>query len=227
MQKWMTAVTTLAAAALCAAAPCAAQSLTLDADAQREVVQDHGRLLLFVERQSLRPQAAANEVNTALETARTAAKQHAAFTVKSGAYTTQPQYDSHDKLTGYRVRGELVVESGDLSALSIFSGDVQPGMQVGGLDFSVSETLGAKVRAELVEEAAGAFAAKARAATRAFGFSGYTVDELTLLDEMGGVMPRYYGAGMAMEMSAKSAVPMEAGTERIVVRVHGKVALVK
>jgi len=31
---------------------------------------------------------------------------------------------------------------------------------------------------------------------------------------------------MASEMAGK-AVPMEAGTERIVVRVHGKVALVK
>ena len=203
-------------------------TLTLEASAEREVLQDQGRLALFIERQADRAPDAARDVNAALDKVRKLAKQQPELTVKSGYYSTYPVY-AKDKISAYRVRGELIVESGNLDALSAFSGAAQPDMQVAGLDFSVSPALGRKVRAELMQEAADAFAAKAQAAAKAFGFAGYSYKELQLQDE-GNVMPirpmAMVRAGMA-SMSADSGVPVEAGKERIAVRVQGTIELKK
>ncbi len=166
-------------------------------------------------------------MNRRLDAARAQAKRTPELTVSSGAYSTYPIY-TDDKLTGYRVRGELVIESGNLQALSVLSGDLQPDMQVASLDFSVSDEVARKVRAALVQETADAFAAKAQAATRAFGYSGYRIREIQLMDD-GNVMPMMmnFRGGMASEMSGKSTVPLEPGKEQLIVRAQGTVELQK
>ncbi|HRN06874.1 MAG TPA: SIMPL domain-containing protein, partial [Ottowia sp.] len=82
----------------------------------------------------------------------------------------------------------------------------------------------AKVQAEAQAQAIESFKQRAAEIAKAFGFAGYTLREVSVSGEEGGVAPRMYGmAKTASAMSADAPVPVEPGKTVVQVTVSGTV----
>ncbi|MDH3518980.1 MAG: SIMPL domain-containing protein [Myxococcales bacterium] len=190
----------------------------------REVPNDWIRAVVGVTEEDAESAQAAERVNLAMRWALERAAESEAVTSRSGGYHTQPVYHE-GKLRRWRASQELVLESGDAQAMTALLGVLQSRMQLLSFVFSVSDAQRRSVEDGLVGEALAAFRARAELVRRGLEARGYAIDRIAIDTGAPGIpMPRM---SMAMESRAAPAVPpaAEAGTSRIVVSVHGTIAL--
>jgi predicted secreted protein len=186
--------------------------ITLQAQAEREVPND------------LLSATLAAEVNKAMQAALATAKSYAAVRARSGNYQTFPIYDKN-RITRWRVRQELRLESADFSAATTLIGKLQASLVMSGMSLSVSP--GARKQAEnaLIPEALAAFEERARLVRETMKAKGHRMQNLQI-SASGGVTPMPYAAMRASGMSASAPAPaIEAGTTRILITVSGTVQL--
>jgi predicted secreted protein len=219
------AAATLAAWALLHGSALAGPTLTLDAQARSAVPNDEMVVTLAAERSG--PQvgplneAVIAQLNAAIAEARTVEGVRA----RLGSVWTQPDFGRDGKPQGWRVRGEVVLESTRMEALAQLGGRLSERMQLAGVQFRLS---GGRRQAEekrLVAEVAKSFRERAADAAAAFGFAGYDLKELTL--RAGGVppVPRPMMASRANADAAAAPLPSEGGDSDVVVGVSGTVEL--
>lgn len=188
--------------------------LRLDAQATREVVDDTAVATLFAEREGAQPAAPQSAVNAALQDALAELKRDPALVVHSGTYFTQPRYGRDGRIEGWRVRGELVVESTEIAAVSRAAGTVGGRLSVGSIGFRLSAERRAQAEAALTTEAAARLHERARAAARALGFAGVELVDAALVSSS----PRQpLGMARAAPMLATegAALPVEPGRSQV------------
>jgi predicted secreted protein len=233
---------TLKSIALCAVLVCANPAfsqqirmetpqnvVSLQAQGSVEVQQD----LLMISMNTTREGAdAANvqtQLKTALDTALTEAKkvaQPGQLDVRTGQFSMYPRYGRDGKINGWQGTTELVLEGRDFARISQVAGRINT-LTMGQVSFGLSREARAKVEAEATAMAIDRFKAKAQEVSKAFGFGGYTVREVSVNANDQGFVPR----GRMMEMSiakassADSAVPVEAGRSTVIVTVGGAVQM--
>lgn len=196
---------------------------TLQAQASAEVQQDTVRITLAAELSDASQAAVAERLSKTLEDVMADAKGHDKIKATSGNYRVWPKNDQDGKISDWRGRGEIILESSDFAAASQLASDLSDRMPIANLDFSVSPKARAEQEAALLAEAAQAFKDRARELSQAFGYADYAIKEVNL----SGAGARYYDAaprGVAMA-AAKAAVPLEAGTETVSVSVQGSIFL--
>jgi predicted secreted protein len=197
--------------------------LRLEAQAVREVPDDMAFAVLFAERDGPAPGPLQAEVNIALRDAIADLRRDPALQVRSGGYSTQPRYGREGRIEAWRVRGEVIVESMDVAAVSRATGSQAARLNVASIGFRLSPASRAQAEAALTAEAAGSFREKAAAAARALGFPGFDLLEVTLhTSTPNGPVP--IPRGIAMAASAPP-VPMEPGRTQVVVGFSGLVRL--
>jgi predicted secreted protein len=208
----------LAVPLLTAAGP----ALQLDSAARAEVPNDEMVVTLAVEHSGPQVGELNDTVLSRLNDAIAKAKSVPKVDARLGGVTTQPNW-SDGRQVGWQVRGEVVLESLDMEALSVLSGRLAKDMQLTGVNFRLSPARRMAEEKELLQEAASNFREKAASAAKAFGFSDYELRELSLQHKDGVQPPR------PMMMRAASAemapVPPEGGRSEIVVTVSGTVEL--
>jgi len=227
------AATAFAALAFLAASPADAQPAapvkypyaSLRAEAVTEVARDTVRITLAAEvRDSEQAQVAAALTST-LDSVMKQVKGKEGITAHSGNYQVWPMNDQDGRVSNWRGRAEIVLESTDFGAVSKLAAEVADRMPISNLSFFVAPRERARYEAELVQEAAEAFRARAEALTKAFGYASYSIREI----ELGGAGASYQPETrrmMAMAVSdAASGVPLEGGTERISLSVQGTIFL--
>ena len=191
--------------------------LRLEAQASREVTDDVAVAVLFAERDGPQPGPLQSAVNATLQAALADLRRDPALQVRTGYYTTQPRYSRDGRIEAWRVRGELVVESGDIAAVSRATATVAGRLNVGSIGFRLSAARRLETENALIGEAAEAFQARARSGARALGFSDFELVESNLNTGMpGGPVPV---ARMAAAPPAGDAVPLPVEPGRSVVTV--------
>jgi predicted secreted protein len=198
--------------------------ITLQAQAEREVPNDLLSATLAAEAEGADPAQLSAEVNKAMQAALATAKSYAAVRARSGNYQTFPIYDKN-RITRWRVRQELRLESADFSAATTLIGKLQASLVMSGMSLSVSP--GARKQAEnaLIPEALAAFEERARLVRETMKAKGHRMQNLQI-SASGGVTPMPYAAMRASGMSASAPAPaIEAGTTRILITVSGTVQL--
>jgi predicted secreted protein len=222
----------LAAAALAAAslsAPCAAlagPTLALDAQARASVPNDEMVVVLAAERDG--PQVAPlneavlSQLNAAIAEARAVEGVRA----RLGSVSTQPNWTREGRPQGWRVRGEVVLESTRMQALAQLGGRLGERMQLAGVQFRLSAERRQAEEKRLVAEGAKAFRARAADAAAAFGFASYELKELTVRGSgpNPGPRPMMAARGAAAEAAAPP-LPSEGGDSDVLVTVSGTVEL--
>ncbi|AEC22227.1 hypothetical protein PT7_3687 [Pusillimonas sp. T7-7] len=199
---------------------------TLQAEANAEIAQDTVKITLAAELSDTTQTAVADALTKTLQDtmaqAKAAAKGKAGIKISSGNYRIWPMNDKDGKITNWRGRAEILLESTDFAAASELAASVSDRMPVANLSFSVSPQERAKKEEALLVEAAQAFRDRAQALTDAFGYAGYSVKEINL----GGSGARYEAAPRMMAMAAdKASVPLEGGTEMVSVSINGSIFL--
>jgi predicted secreted protein len=197
---------------------------TLQAEAAAEIAHDTVRITLASEVSESSQTAVAAALAKVMDGVMAQAKGHANIKASTGNYSIWPMNDKDGKISNWRGRGEIVLQSSDFAAASELASKFADQMPISNLSFSVSPEARAKQEEALLESAAQAFRDRAQALATAFGFAGYSIKEINL----GGAGTRFEAAPRMM-MAAKAAdsvaVPLEGGTERITVTVRGSIFL--
>ncbi len=222
------AAAVLAAAPLHAAepiAPAQATTVELSAMASEAAPNDLATAVLYAERNGPNPAAVAREVNRDLAAALEIARARADIKVQSGNTSTWPVYaqDGKGRITAWRMRSEVQLESRNLAAMSDLVGELQSSLALAHISMqpapetrrkAVDEaTVGAlrafEQRAALIS---GALGKKHRIAHLAVGDSGFQPP-----------MPRMRAAAMSAEVAS---APLEGGESQVSVHVSGRIELV-
>lgn len=198
----------------------------LQAEVTREIANDLMTATVYVEVNEASAAQVANRLNrTIAEGLKTAAEANS-VKAQSGASHTFPVYDRAQKLTGWRGRAEIRLESKDIRALADLIGKLQSSMQLGQVAFVVSPELRRQTENELIVQAVAAFRGRADIATKALGGKGYKIRRLAI--NTGGSFPgpRPMLSQRAMAQSADVAPPVfEGGTSTVQVGASGTIEL--
>jgi predicted secreted protein len=200
----------------------------LSASAAVDVAQD----LMVFSMSTTRDGSDASVVQTQLKLALAAALSEAKkvinpgqLDVKTGQFSLSPRYGREGKINGWQGTVEMVMEGRDFEKISSTAGKIQS-FSVAGVSFGLSRELRARVQTDAQAQAIANFKTQAESIAKGFGFSGYTLREITVnANDVGQPFrPRL----MAMESRAVMAdapVPVEAGKSTVQVTVGGSVQL--
>jgi len=190
----------------------------------QDVANDWLRASLAVTDEDPDPAALADRINETMEWALARAKREKRVKVQSGGYATHPVYEDR-RIRRWRASQQLWVEGADFDAATALLGELQSRLQLQSLDFSVSPEQRRKVEDALIEEALGAFKARAELVRRNLGAAGYEIVQLGISTPGGAPPPR--PMMMRAMAESKSAAPpaVEAGTSRVAVGVNATIEL--
>ena len=193
--------------------------VSLRAEASQEVPRDLMIVTLYTEAQNTDSAKLAAEITTAMNKAIGEAKQVKAVTLRQGNRSSYPIYDNKtQKITGWRERAELRLESTDFAVLSKLTGDLMQTLKMGNMQFTVANATRKTSEDALLKDAVNAFKARAQLATDALGGKGYKIVNLNL--NTNGYPQPYMRSAMMMKAAAPAmdAAPtpeVEAGTSQV------------
>ena len=169
-----------------------------------------------------------SQLKQALDTALALAKQTAApgqMEVRTGNFILYPRYGKDSKINGWLGSAELVLEGRDFSRITTTAGKIQT-LTLGNVSFSLSREQRAKVEGDAQTMAIERFKAKAGDVAKSFGFTGYTLREVSINANDQGYTPRPRAMAMlAKSDMAEAPVPVEAGKSTVQVTVSGSVQM--
>ncbi len=200
----------------------------LSASAAVDVAQDLMVFSMSTTRDGSDASAVQTQLKLALEAALSEAKKvinSGQLDVKTGQFSLSPRYGREGKINGWQGTVEMVMEGRDFEKISSTAGKIQS-LSVAGVSFGLSRELRARVQTDAQAQAIANFKVQAESIAKGFGFSGYTLREITVnANDVGQPFrPRL----MAMESRAVMAdapVPVEAGKSTVQVTVGGSVQL--
>ncbi|MBM7061539.1 SIMPL domain-containing protein [Pseudomonas sp. UL073] len=198
--------------------------IALRAEVSQDVAHDLMHVTLYSEGQNSDPAKLAADTSEALNAAIAKARKVQGVTVQSGSRNSYPVYDKDgQKITGWRERAELRLESQDFATLSKLTAELLGELKMGGMDFAISKPSRKKNEDALLKDAVAAFKERAQLATDALGGKGYKLVSLNL--NSGGFRPmpmqRMDAAPMAMSMAKSAPQEIEAGTSEVTISADG------
>jgi predicted secreted protein len=216
--------------AMAASPPTATPTLQLDAMASATIANDEMVVVLAVERDGQQIATLNEAVVSQLNAAIAEARRVDGVRARLGSLSTYPNVTREGKPNGWRVRGEVVLESRMLEQLSQLTGRLAEKMQLASVAFRLSSERRRIEEERLLTQAARSFQNKATQAATAFGFKSYQIRELSLRPG-GNFQPRPVymsrsAEAMPMAASASPPVPTDGGESEVVVSVSGTVDLI-
>jgi len=191
--------------------------ISLRAEVSQEVARDLMIVTLYSESQNADPAKLAAEITTTMNKALGQAREVKGVTLRQGSRNSYPIYDNkNQKITGWRERAELRLESADFPALSKLTGELQSTLKMENMEFSIADTTRKSSEDALLKDAVAAFKARAQLATDALGGKGYKIVNLNF-NTNGYPMP-YARGGMMMKAAMADSAPtpeVEAGTSQV------------
>lgn len=199
--------------------------VSLRAEASQEVPRDLMIVTLYTEAQNSDSTKLAAEITTTMNNALNQAKQVKEVTLRQGSRNSFPIYDNKtQKITGWRERAELRLESTDFAALSKLTGELMQTLKMGNMQFTVANATRKTSEDALLKDAVNAFKARAQLATDALGGKGYKIVSLNL-NSNGYPQPYMRGAMMmkaaAPAMDSAPTPEIEAGTSEVSMSADG------
>ncbi|MCF5628459.1 DUF541 domain-containing protein [Pseudomonas syringae] len=199
--------------------------ISLRAEVNQEVQRDLMLVTLYTEAQDSDPAKLAAQITETLNKALGQARQVKDVKIRQGSRNSYPVYaDKGQKITGWRERAELRLESADFAVLSKLTGEMLTDLKMGGMDFSISPSTRKTSEDALLKDAVTAFKARAQLVTEALGGTGYKLVNLNL-NTSGYPQPYLRAPVMMMAKSSRAdSAPtpdVEAGTSQVSVAADG------
>ena len=218
-------LTALQSAAAVAADTPAPPTVELSAEAGGAAANDLAVAVLYAERSGTSAAAVAREVNRDIAAALELARAQGAVKVQSGNVSTWPVYgkDGQGRITAWRMRSELRLESTDTAAMSELVGKLQQSLALAHLTMEPAPETRRKAVADVTVDALRAFETRAKLIADTLG-RRYRIAHLAVGDHglQPPPMPRMRAAVMAAEAAP---APLEGGESRVSVHVSGRIEL--
>ena len=202
--------------------------LSLSSQASADVPQDIIHITLFYEQQAKDPGSLTSALNQRADAALAQAKGVSGVTAHTGAFSVYPSTDRDGKISAWRGRTEVVLESRDFAAASKLAGQLSNQMQIANVEFSLSPEAQRAAEQKLTTEAIKSFRTRADEAAKAFGYGSYSIRDVNV---GGGRNVQPYPRMMAMAAApmdnAKMSAPIavEGGKATVSVTVNGSVQM--
>ncbi|WP_407292238.1 SIMPL domain-containing protein [Stutzerimonas zhaodongensis] len=195
--------------------------IALRAEANSEVARDRMHVTLYTESQHKEPAQLAAHTTQTINKALKQARQVKGVSVSQGSRSSYPVYEEKgQQITAWRERAELRLESGDFAALSKLTAELMQDLKMGGMYFSVSDSIRQQNEDALLKDAVAAFRARAQLATEALGGSDYKIVSLNL-NSGGNFQPEMLRSVSMKSMDAMPTPDVEAGTRQISISADG------
>ena len=202
--------------------------VSLQSSGTVEAQQDLLMITMSTSKDGADAAAVQTQLKTALDAALVEAKKAAQpgqMDVRTGAFNMYPRYSRDSKITGWQGTTELVLEGRDFARISAAAGKINT-LTLGQVSFALSREARAKVEGEAQAQAIERFKVKASEISKNFGFSGYSIREVSVNANDQGFAPRGRVEMMQTKsMSSDAPVPVEAGRSNVVVQVSGSVQM--
>ncbi|EIK95122.1 hypothetical protein PMM47T1_17985 [Pseudomonas sp. M47T1] len=199
--------------------------ISLRAEVSQEVPRDLMLVTLYSEEQNADPAKLAAQVTEAMNKALGKARAVKEVKISQGSRNSYPIYDDKgQKITGWRERAELRLESADFPALSTLTGQLLQDLKMGGMSFTISPKTRTQSEDALLKDAVAAFKARAQLATEALGGKGYKVVSMNL--NSSGYQQPFPRAAMMMKSAMADSAPtpeVEAGTSQVSMNADGTI----
>ncbi|MGD8588821.1 MAG: SIMPL domain-containing protein [Chromatiales bacterium] len=198
--------------------------IQLSAEASMPVENDTLTAQLYAQREGSDLSQLADEVNRKISQAVQRIKQVEGVSLQTQGYQTYPVYQQQ-RVTGWRVRQSIRLESRDSAALSRLLGELQSSLALESLQYSVSPAQRQAAEEQLIAQAIAAFQQRAALVTKSLGRSEYRLVEMQINNTGESSPPMRLRAGV-MAMEAAVAPPsLEAGSQILQVNVNGTIEL--
>jgi len=196
--------------------------VNLSANATTQLENDTLVAVLFYQREGANLAGLASEVNEKITAAVKTSKKLENVDIQTEGYQSNPIYDKQ-RLTGWRVRQSIRLQSRDMVKLSKLIGDLQNTLALESVSFSVSPDRLRGAEDKLIVEAIDAFKNRALLITKQFGRGTYRLVNMSI--NTGG-LPFRPLRSQTSAMSMQAAPPtLEAGKREIEVNINGTIEL--
>lgn len=199
----------------------------LSASAVLEVPHDWLALAMSTSRDGTDAQVVQAQLKTALDAALTEARSSAqpgALQLRTGNFTLTPRRSRDGHINGWQGSAELLLEGRDFARISAVAGRIQT-LTVASAAFSLSREQQAAVESQVQAQAIERFKLRAADIAKAFGFTAYTLREVTVSSSEPNLPRPRFLAMTASNASMDAALPVEAGKGVVQVTVSGAVQL--
>jgi predicted secreted protein len=194
----------------------------LSASAQAKVENDTVTATLYAQEEGSEAAQLASLVNERINKAIKLVKQYQGIKVQTNSYTTSPVYHKN-RITGWRVRQSIRIESKDMALVSEVVGDLQQTLALQGMNFTVSPELKNKTDDALIAEALSVFELRASNITQQLRRRNYKIVDINVSTSANHYPRRNYEfAAMASDTAAPS---IEAGEQTVEVTVSGQIEM--
>lgn len=194
----------------------------LSASAQTQIENDTVIASLFTQEEGSDSAQLAKIVNKKISEAVQLVKQHDAIKLQTSSYSTSPVY-RNNKITGWRVRQGIRLESQDMTLISEVLGRLQQTLSLQGINFAVSPGLKNSTDDELIVEALKVFEQRAQTITQQLGRKNYKIVDINVATSANhNVRRNYEGVVMASKIAAPS---IEGGEQTVKVSVSGQIEM--
>lgn len=219
------ALVTLIAGCLVVATAHAGALVDLSAQASRPAANDMVRASVYSEASGKYPAELAQRVNADVAEALKLIRSKPGISVKSGQQSTYPVYGQAQKIDGWRMRSQLIVESTDQGSVSELLGKLQQmRLAVGEVSLLPSPETRRKVEDEATREAIRAFQSRAAVIAEQLG-KGWKIKQLNVQQGGGMPMPMMRAARGVMMAAEAAPAPLEAGESQVTTNVSGQIEL--
>lgn len=204
--------------------------LSLSAQASDDVPQDIIDITLFYEKQAADAASLTDALNQHADAALKEAHGVPGVTAHTGTFTVFPTTDRDGKISSWRGRTEVILESRDFAAATKLAAQINSTMQVSGVAFSLSPEAQRKAADKLTTDAIKKFREQADSSAHAFGYGGYTIREVNVGagNSLPPPRPMFAMRAMAAEAAAPAApLPVEGGKATVTVTVSGSVQMTR
>ncbi len=205
-------------------------ALTLDATVSTEVIPDLAVITLAAEAQGVDAAPITREVQQIINAALAQARATSGVEARTGSFATTQRWNDKGVREGWTVRAELILKAKDFGILGTLAGKLaQQKLLIIGSGFELSRELREREEQSLIERGIAAFRSKAQTASRAFGFSKYTLREVNLGSITGDarpIQPKVF-AMRAAGSTAADAEPLaiEGGKVTLTLTVNGSILM--
>lgn len=196
----------------------------LDTYASMEVENDIQIAVLYAQKEGSDPGLLSDQVNQLISKAVQQTKQQKNIKVTTQSYQTTPRYHQQ-KLTGWRVRQSIRLESQDSQAMSNLLGSLQSVLALESLSYNISAKRRSAAEEKLTTQAINAFRKRAEQITQQMGRSHYRLIEMSLQTNDQPPQPYRMRANMMALESASSAPTIESGSQTLSVEISGSIEL--
>ena len=164
-------------------------------------------------------------LGAALAQARQVAKPDGHVEVQGGGFSLQPRMNAKGIVNGWTGTTSLWVQGRDMGAIAELAGRITS-MTVGNLGYSVSREAREKVEADTSAQAIARFRAKAADYAKAFGYTTFSLREVSVATDNGQPPPpRMFAMRAKLASSGDDSLPVEAGSGTVTSTVNGTVQM--